>query len=97
MPNFAANLSMMFTERPFLDRFQAAAKAGFRGVEFLFPYDFSATEIRARLTDAGLTQALFNLPPGDWEAGERGLAALPGREAEFRAAVERALDYAEEI
>ena len=83
MPNFAANLSMMFTEYPFLDRFQAAAETGFRGVEFLFPYEFAATEIRARLTDAGLTQALFNLPPGDWDAGERGLGALPGREAEF--------------
>ena len=94
MPRFAANLSMMFNEVPFLDRFAAARKAGFEGVEFLFPYDFPATEIRARLNGEGLTQALFNMPPGDWANGERGLASLPGRQGEFREAVKKALDYA---
>jgi hydroxypyruvate isomerase len=94
MPRFAANLSMMFNEVPFLDRFAAAREAGFEGVEFLFPYDFPAAEIRARLKGEGLTQALFNMPPGDWANGERGLASLPGRQMEFREAVKRALDYA---
>lgn len=94
MPRFAANLTMMFTERPFLERFEAAAAAGFRAVEFLFPYDWPAAEVRAALDAARLELALFNAPPGDWEAGERGLAALPGREAAFREAVARALDYA---
>jgi len=94
MPRFAANLSMMFNELPFLDRFAAARKAGFEGVEFLFPYDFPAAELRTRLKGEGLTQALFNMPPGDWANGERGLASLPGRQAEFREAVKRALDYA---
>ena len=94
MPRFAANLSMMFNEQPFLDRFAAAAKAGFRGVEFLFPYEHPANEIRQRLRDAGLTQALFNMPPGDWAKGERGLASLPGRQAQFRDGVKLALDYA---
>ncbi len=95
MPRFAANLSFMFTEVPFLDRFEAAAKAGFRAVEFLFPYEWQATDIAARLKANGLTQALFNLPPGDWDKGERGLAAMPGREAEFDAALATALRYAE--
>ncbi len=95
MPKFAANLSMMFTEVPFLDRFEAAARAGFKGVEFLFPYDFAADDIASRLKANGLTQALFNLPPGDWEKGERGMAALPGREADFEAAVRQAVAYAE--
>ena len=94
MPRFAANLSMMFNEVPFLDRFAAARKAGFEGVEFLFPYDFPAAEIRTRLNGEGLTQALFNMPPGDWTNGERGLASLPGRQGEFREAVKKALDYA---
>jgi hydroxypyruvate isomerase len=94
MPKLAANLSMMFTEVPFLDRFAAAAAAGFRGVEFLFPYDFEPDVVAARLQAAGLAQALFNLPPGDWNGGERGIAALAGREAEFAAAIERALLYA---
>jgi 2-dehydrotetronate isomerase len=94
MPRFAANLSFMFNEVPFLDRFEAAAKAGFKGVEFLFPYEWPASEIAARLKANGLTQALFNLPPGDWAKGERGLAALPGRETEFEAAVGQALAYA---
>lgn len=95
MPRFAANLSMMFTELPFLERFEAAAKAGFEAVEFLFPYAHPAEEIAARLRANGLTQALFNLPPGNWEAGERGLAALPGREVEFGAALREALVYAD--
>lgn len=94
MPRFAANLSMMFTEHPFLARFDAAARAGFEAVEFLFPYEFAATEIRAALDRNGLAMALFNAPPGDWAAGERGLASLAGREAEFRAGFARALDYA---
>ena len=97
MPNFAANLSMMFQEHAFLDRFRTAADAGFTGVEFLFPYDFSAADIAARLQDAGLQQVLFNLPPGDWEAGERGFASLPGRQDEFRAALDKALEYAEAL
>ncbi|OYU49658.1 MAG: hydroxypyruvate isomerase [Rhizobiales bacterium PAR1] len=94
MPRFAANLSMMFNEVPFLDRFEAAAKAGFKAVEFLFPYDFPVEEIAARLKQFGLTQALFNLPPGDWTKGERGIAALAGREAEFRQSLEIAKPYA---
>lgn len=95
MPRFAANLSMMFTEWEFLDRFAAARDAGFGAVEFLFPYEHPAEEVGARLHAAGLTQALFNLPPGDWAAGERGTACLPGREAEFRAGVATALPYAQ--
>jgi hydroxypyruvate isomerase len=94
MPVFAANLSMMFTEWAFLDRFGAAAQAGFTAVEYLFPYEFSADAIAARLTRNGLTQALFNMPPGDWAAGERGVAALPGRFADVKAGVGKALDYA---
>ena len=73
MPRFAANLSMMFNEVPFLDRFDAAARAGFEAVEYLFPYDFPAEAIAERLQRNNLTQALFNLPPGDWAKGERGL------------------------
>src|SRR5437868_8628427 len=79
MPRFAANLSMMFTEVPFLDRFDAAAAAGFTAVEFLFPYEHPAEAVGERLKRNGLTQALFNLPPGDWNAGEKGFAALPSR------------------
>ncbi len=94
MPRFAANLSMMFNEVSFLDRFEAAARAGFKAVEFLFPYDHPAAEVRARLDAAGVELVLFNMPPGDWAAGERGIAALPGRQAEFREGVERALEYA---
>ncbi len=94
MPRLAANLSMMFNEVPFLDRFAAARKAGFEGVEFLFPYDFPAAAIRERLSGEGLTQVLFNMPPGDWANGERGMACLPGRQAEFREGVKKALDYA---
>jgi hydroxypyruvate isomerase len=76
MPKLAANLSMMFQELPFLDRFAAAADCGFTGVEYLFPYDFPAAEIAQRLERHKLTQALFNLPPGDWAKGERGMAIL---------------------
>ncbi len=95
MPKFAANLSMMFQEIPnFLDRFDAAAKAGFKGVEFLFPYDHKPEEIAERLEKNRLFLALFNTVPGNWAGGERGLAALPGREAEFRAGVETAIRYA---
>ena len=93
MPRFAANLSMMYNEHAFLDRFAAAAKDGFKAVEFLFPYDFPAADIKARLDEHGLTQALFNAPPGDWAAGERGIASLPGREDEFRRALDKALEY----
>lgn len=95
MPKFAANLSMMFTEWDFLDRFAAAADHGFKAVEFLFPYAHAPDDIARRLEDAKLELALFNLPPGDWEAGERGLAAIPGRGAAFRAALQTALPYAE--
>lgn len=94
MPNFAANLTMMFNEWPFLDRFDAAADAGFTAVEFLFPYDHPPEAIAERLNRNHLTQALFNLPPGDWTAGERGIAALPGRFDELKSGVERALTYA---
>lgn len=94
MPKLAANLSMMYQEHAFLDRFAAAAKDGFKGVEFLFPYEFSAADIKARLDGTGLALALFNLPPGDWSAGERGLASIPGREEEFRRGVATALEYA---
>src|SRR5487761_2355935 len=94
MPRFAANLSMMYQEHEFIDRFGAAAKDGFKGIEFLFPYAHPAADIRARLTEHGLSQALFNGPPGNWDAGERGLASLPGRESEFKHSVERALEYA---
>ncbi|MGY4309984.1 hydroxypyruvate isomerase [Bradyrhizobium sp. USDA 4369] len=94
MPRFAANLSMMFTEHPFLDRFAAAAKAGFTAVEFLFPYDHPAEEVGKRLRDNGLIQALFNLPPGNWDAGEKGFAALPERFDDLKASLETALPYA---
>lgn len=95
MPRFAANLSMMYTERPFLERFGAAADDGFDAVEFLFPYDVAPDEIAARLRAHGLVQALFNLPPGDWSAGERGMACLPGREAEFASGLDQAIAYAQ--
>lgn len=97
MPRFAANLSMMYNEHAFLDRFAAAARDGFRAVEYLYPYEHPAAEIRARLDGNGLVQALFNAPPGDWAAGERGMASLPGREDEFRRSIETALDYARTI
>ena len=94
MPRFAANLSMMFQDFGFLDRFDAAARAGFKGVEFLFPYEHPPEAIAERLDRNGLALTLFNTVPGDWAAGERGLAALPGREAEFRDGVDQAIVYA---
>jgi hydroxypyruvate isomerase len=95
MPRFAANLSLMFTEVPFLDRFDAAAVAGFTAVEFLFPYDHPAEQIGERLRRNGLTQALFNLPPGNWDAGEKGFAALPDRFADLQQSLRAALPYAQ--
>ncbi len=95
MPRFAANIDWLFRELPFLDRFEAAAGAGFKGVEFLFPYDHPAEVIAHLLDRHGLTNVLFNFPAGDWPAGERGIAALPGREPEFRDSVELAISYAD--
>ena len=94
MPRFDANLTFLFTERPFLDRFEAAAKAGFKAVEFAFPYAFDAADIKARLDANGLQLVLHNLPGGDWDAGERGIACHPGRVNEFRAGVAQAIAYA---
>jgi hydroxypyruvate isomerase len=94
MPRFAANLSMLYPQHDFLARFSAAATDGFEAVEYLFPYDFTADAIKLRLDDFGLTQALFNAPPGDWAKGERGIATLPGRESEFRSGFLQALEYA---
>ncbi|MFP5249074.1 MAG: 2-oxo-tetronate isomerase [Acidobacteriota bacterium] len=94
MPRFAANLSLMYREHDFLDRFAAAARDGFTAVEYLFPYEFPAAEIAARLQQHGLQQVLFNAPPGDWNAGDRGNTAIPGREKEFREGFARALEYA---
>ena len=94
MPRLAANLSMLFTEVAFLDRFERAAKAGFRAVEFLFPYDHPAAEIKARLDANGLQLVLHNLPAGDWNGGERGIGCLPDRTSEFRSGVARAVEYA---
>ena len=93
MPRFAANLSMLFAELPFLDRFAAAAKNGFEAVEFLFPYEHPAAEIRDRLDSNRLKLVLHNLPAGDWDAGDRGIACDPGRVDEFRAGVARAIEY----
>jgi len=94
MPRFAANLSMLYNDVDFPDRFDAAARDGFRAVEYLFPYAYPAQELAARLQTNGLQQVLFNAPPGDWDAGERGLACLPGREGEFRDGMARAIEYA---
>ena len=94
MPRFAANLTMLFTEVPFLDRFERAAHAGFTAVEFLFPYGFKGADIKQRLDANGLTLVLHNLPAGDWDAGERGIACLPDRVDEFRAGVCKAIEYA---
>lgn len=94
MPKFAANLSFLFTELPFIERFAAAAAAGFRGVEYLFPYEADKQDIAHALREHRLENVLFNVPPGDWAAGERGLGALPGREQDFRDGVSLALDYA---
>jgi 2-dehydrotetronate isomerase len=94
MPKFAANLTMMFTEWDFLDRFKAAADVGFDAVEFLFPYDHTPEKVADQLIQNGLKQALFNLPPGNWASGERGVAALPERAEEFQKSVQTALEYA---
>jgi hydroxypyruvate isomerase len=94
MPRFAANLSMMFSEVPFLERFERAARAGFEAVEFLFPYDFDAADLRHALEANRLQLVLHNLPPGDWQAGERGMACLPDRVDDFRASVDTGIAYA---
>lgn len=94
MPKFAANLSMMFKEVPFLDRFEAAAKAGFKYVEYLFPYEYPAAELKAKLDQYGLKQVLFNTAPGNVAAGEWGVSAIPGREAESHRDIDQALEYA---
>ena len=97
MPKFAANLTMLYNETPFLERFKAAADAGFKAVEFLFPYDFPKEQVAAALKDNGLALALHNLPAGDWAAGERGIACHPDRVQEFRDGVEKAIDYAKAL
>jgi hydroxypyruvate isomerase len=97
MPRFAANLSMMFTEVPFLERFGAAAAAGFKAIEFQFPYAFDADEIKRRIVEHDLTPVLHNLPAGDWDAGDRGVACIPSRVGEFRAGVKQAIHYAKTI
>ena len=97
MPKFAANLTMLFAELPFLDRFAAAKAAGFSGVEYLFPYEFDKADLREQLHQHGLTQVLHNLPAGNWAAGERGIAILPDRVDEFRDGVRRAIDYAKAL
>ena len=94
MPRFAANLTFLFNEVPFLERFAAAAAQGFTACEFMLPYDYPAEDLRARLDETGLTLVLFNTAQGNWAAGERGIAALPGREAEFDAALDSARAYA---
>jgi hydroxypyruvate isomerase len=97
MPRFAANVSMMFGEWEFLDRFEQAARAGFRAVEMTFPYAAAKKDIATRVRDAGLSVALHNVPPGDFDRGDRGMACLPGREAEFRDSLKMALEYATEL
>lgn len=95
MPKFVANLTMLFNELPFLERFKAASRAGFEAIEFMFPYDYPADRLKETLDAAGLKLVLFNLPAGDWNGGERGIAAHPAREAEFREGVEKAIAYAQ--
>jgi hydroxypyruvate isomerase len=97
MPQFAANLTMLFNESPFMDRFEKAANSGFHAVEFLFPYAFSAQEIKQKLEQNKLQLVLHNLPAGDWDAGERGIACLPDRVAEFQSGVTKAIEYAKEL
>ncbi len=94
MPRFAANLTMLYNEMDFMDRFEAAARAGFKGVEYLFPYDYDKNQLADRLSANGLVQVLHNLPAGDWAAGERGIACLADRVNEFQDGVGRAIDYA---
>ena len=97
MPTFAANLTMLFTEVPFLERFERAAEAGFEYVEFLFPYAYAVAELKTRLQGNGLKLVLHNLPAGDWDAGERGIACLPDRVDEFHAGVSQAIEYAQAL
>ena len=97
MPKFAANLTMLFNEYPYLERFEMAAKAGFTGVELLFPYDWPAPELKSRLNDNNLTPVLFNMPPGDLENGDKGLACIAGRQSEFNSALQTALYYAQTL
>jgi hydroxypyruvate isomerase len=97
MPRFAANLTMLFAEMPFLDRFAAAKAAGFSGVEYLFPYDYDKADLREQLDEHGLIQVLHNLPAGNWATGERGIAILPDRIDEFRDGVARAISYAKAL
>src|SRR6478735_3079412 len=97
MPQFAANLTMLFTELPFMERFAAARAAGFDSVEYLFPYPYAKEDLAAALTVHGLRQALHNLPAGNWDAGERGIACHPDRTEEFREGVARAIAYAREL
>ncbi|MBJ9241033.1 hydroxypyruvate isomerase [Citrobacter braakii] len=97
MAKFAANLSMLFTEYPFIERFAEASHAGFQGVEYLFPYDFPANELAAQLNQYNLTQVLFNLPAGNWSEGERGIACHPDRVAEFQKGVDLAIEYAQTL
>ena len=97
MPRFAANLTMLFNEVPFLERFQSAAQAGFKAVEYLFPYPFDKEALAQALQANGLIQVLHNLPAGDWDAGERGIACHPDRVAEFKGGVDRAIDYAQAL
>jgi len=97
MPKFAANLTMLFNELEFMDRFAAAAKAGFRAVEYLFPYPYSKELLGEALSKHGLTQVLHNLPAGNWADGERGIACLPGREGEFQDGIARAIEYAKAL
>lgn len=97
MPKFAANLHYLFSEVPFLDRFEAAANAGFKAVEFQVPYDYPTTELATRLKAGGLKMVLFDAPMGNWDAGDRGLAAVPGREQEFRASLARVAEYGDAL
>ena len=97
MTKLAANLSMLFNELDFLDRFEAAAEAGFKGVEYLFPYAFDKQALAEQLDKHGLTQVLHNLPAGNWEAGERGIACHPDRVAEFQRGVDQAIEYAQAL
>jgi len=97
MPKFSANLTMMFNEVEFMDRFERASKAGFKAVEYMFPYEWPKEQLAGQLESHELKQVLFNLPAGDWAAGERGIACIPGREGEFRDGVESALDYAKAL
>src|SRR4030043_441652 len=97
MPRFSANLTMLFNEFDFLNRFERAANAGFKGVEYLFPYGWSKEQLVNELSKYGLEQVLHNLPAGDWQAGERGIACLPGREGEFQDGVGKAIEYAKAL